>query len=47
MTFVDAVRSPEGAIAIFRCAGCDKLFWRSPGERISIPSVGTSSVPKT
>lgn len=30
MTFIDAVSSPEGAIAIFRCSGCNKLFWEKP-----------------
>jgi phage FluMu protein Com len=30
MTFIDAVASPDGAIAIFRCSGCNKLFWEMP-----------------
>lgn len=30
MTFIDAVSSPERAIAIFRCSGCNKLSWEKP-----------------
>ncbi|MBW5436208.1 hypothetical protein FXB41_16090 [Bradyrhizobium canariense] len=30
MTFIDAVASPDGAIAIFRCSRCNKLSWETP-----------------
>jgi hypothetical protein len=30
MTFIDAVSSPDGAMAIFRCSQCNKLFWETP-----------------
>ena len=30
MTFVDAIGSPEGPIAIFRCPDCKKLLWETP-----------------
>lgn len=32
MTFIDAVSSPEGAIAIFRCSGRNKLSWEKPSR---------------
>ncbi|OSJ12887.1 hypothetical protein BSR47_23490 [Bradyrhizobium canariense] len=32
MTFIDAVSSPDGALAIFRCSQCNKLFWETPGR---------------
>ena len=32
MTFVDAIGSPEGPIAIFRCPDCKKLLWESRVE---------------
>jgi hypothetical protein len=33
MTFVDAISSPEGPIAIFRCPDCNKLLWEPRGDK--------------